>query len=105
MRCYIYINTACIVTTGRPVELPDNSIFFDTVIPFSRDGSVWLLVSLHAEGDGCRPNGFWGPPEVGYHLFLSTRHGGSLMRLLLDHIPVPMKSPYWYSTLETWTSK
>lgn len=51
-----------VITAGRPVKLPDDiGIFFDKVMPVGRDGDVWLLVSLYAEGEGSRPNGFWAP--------------------------------------------
>jgi hypothetical protein len=48
------------ITAGRPVVLPnDVGIFFYTVMPIDRDGSIRLLVRLYAEGEFYWPKGFW----------------------------------------------
>lgn len=48
------------ITAGRPVTLPDDvGIFFNNVMPIDRDGSIRLLIKLHAEGEFSWPKGFW----------------------------------------------
>ena len=49
-----------VITFGRPVRLPDSiGIFFDRVMSVNRDGTVRLLLMLHAEGEFSWPKGFW----------------------------------------------